>query len=87
MPEYHILFFEDKHSKRFESYFGWLDLQYNTERQKQGFQVVKSKWTTSGTLKGSQFEEKARNLSESFESKLLKQKQHCVAVAVAFVVS
>ena len=62
--------------------FGGLDLQYRTpEIEFPSCEIEKE------NLRDSQGKQIRTQNKESFESKVLKQKQHCVAVAVAVVVS
>ena len=87
MPEIIVLFFEDKHSKLlsllgFTSDFGGLDLQYRApEIGLPSCEIKKDNFIDS---KGKQIRTEKK---ESCESKVLKQKQHCVAVAVAVMIS
>ena len=70
-------FFDQKHL------IGGLDLQYRTpEREYPSRETEKENFTES--LKGQKFERKARNL---WSLGVMKQKQHCVAVAIAVIVS
>ena len=68
--------------KNTEFYFGVLDLQYRTpEIGFPGCEIEKDNFSDS---QGKQIRTENK---ESFGSKVLKQKQHCVTVAVAVVVS
>ena len=62
--------------------FGGLDLQYRTPEI--GFQSCEIE---KDNFRDSQGKQNRTKNKESFESKVLKQKQHCVAVAVSLVVS
>ena len=65
-----------------EFYFASLDLQYRTPEM--WFPSCKIEENNLRVSHGTPIRMKNK---ESFESKVLKQKQHCVAVAVAVVVS
>ena len=65
-----------------QNYFGRLDLHHRTPEI--GFPSCENE---KDNFKDSQRKQIRTENNESFESKVLKQKQHCVAVAVAVVVS
>ena len=77
-----ILFLFRQTFKKTEYYFGGLDLQYRTPEIE-----FPSCGIEKGNFKDSQGKHIRAENRESFLSKVLKQKQHCVAVAVAVVVS
>ena len=67
--------------KKTEFYFGDLKLQYRMpEMEYPSREIEKDKFKVS---QGTEIRTKNK---ESFESKVLKQKQHCVAVSVAVTV-
>ena len=81
MPENHI-FLGRQTFKKNEFYFGGLDLQYRTpEIGLPSCEIEKDHF------KDSQGKRIQAENKESFESKVLKQKQYCLAVAVAVVLS